>query len=291
MDLARLDGDRRAMAGAGREIEAVLEEPGDGFPVLVLGREQQRPFDGGRQQGIVFEGRAQAAPGARAIAGGDCMDAGESQPEGRAFGAAELRGQAFEQPRRACAVAGGEADLDESFEGRGPIDLELERALIGALGLGDVAEMASPDMAELGLELRPLVGRHLGRALDLCELEHHVPLATPRVDAAELAQGGAIRRIEARELPVGRSGGVEVDHALLEDLSEAEQQGTARNGIGLDARGGEAVPVDAHEGDPVAGEEEMFLERLEGAAIVGVACEDLLLRVETFGQGFLVAES
>ncbi len=31
----------------------------------------------------------------------------------------------------------------------------------------------------------------------------------------------------------------------------------------------------------------MLLERLEGTAIVGIACEDLLLRVETFGQGSL----
>ncbi len=61
MDLARLDGDRSALARAGGEIEAVLEKACDGLPILRLRREQERPFDRRRQERIVFEGGCEAA--------------------------------------------------------------------------------------------------------------------------------------------------------------------------------------------------------------------------------------
>ncbi|MBK7947950.1 MAG: hypothetical protein IPK00_04255 [Deltaproteobacteria bacterium] len=148
-----------------------------------------------------------------------------------------------------------------------------------------------PDAAEVGFELRPLVGRHRRRALELGELQHHVPLAAALVDAAQLAQGGAVGAVETREDPVGLAGGVEIEDPVFEDLAETEEERALLGGVVRDRRRVQAIAIDTDEGRPVAFEEEMFLERLEGAAIVGIACEDLLLRVETLGQGILAVRA
>src|SRR5690606_31706619 len=137
----------------------------------------------------------------------------------------------------------------------------------GALGLVAIAELTVPDAPEVGLELGSLVGRHRRRTLELRDLQHHVPLAAARMDAAQLAQGRAVRPVETGERPVGLAGCVEVEDAVLEDLSESEQQRALLRGVLLERGGGEATAVDADQRGPVAFEEEVLLERLEGAAI------------------------
>ena len=68
VDLARFDGDRGAVTGAGGEIEAVLEQARDGLPILLLRREQERPLDRGGLERIVFDGRADTPARALAVA-------------------------------------------------------------------------------------------------------------------------------------------------------------------------------------------------------------------------------
>lgn len=291
MDLARLDGDRGAVAGAGGEVEAVFEEFGDDLPVLDLGREQERPFDGRGQQRIVFEGRGEARARAVAILEHARLETAQGEPERGPLGPAQSRGQSLEQARRLVGSTRLEAQLRQSFECGREVGVQREGAMIGALRFAAIAEVARPDAAEIGLELRSLVGGHRGRALELGDLQHHVPLTAAFVDAAQLTKRRAIRRVESSEGPVDLTGSVEIEDPLFEDLAEAQEKRGLLLAVGLDRGRGDPIAVDAGERRPIPFEEEMLLERLEGAAIVGIACEDLLLRVETFGQDFLVIDA
>jgi hypothetical protein len=70
-------------------------------------------------------------------------------------------------------------------------------------------------------------------------------------------------------------------------LPEAKQQKRLLGGVRDDFGCVDPGPVEVDEGLPISVQKEMFFECFESPAIVGIACEDLVLRVETCGQGSL----
>jgi hypothetical protein len=182
-----------------------------------------------------------------------------------------------------CAIQRG-----QTVEGSRMIGIGRESSLVGAARFVVVAQLLLPDLTEVRLEDSPFVGGHLRLALQLGNLQHEVPLLGALVDAAELAEGGAVARLHPGQLPIDLARRLEIEDPLFEDLPESAEQGRLQRRIGLHTGRGQALPVQLDERLPLALEEVMLLECLEGTAIVRVADEDPLLRVETGGQGFLV---
>jgi hypothetical protein len=107
------------------------------------------------------------------------------------------------------------------------------------------------------------------------------------VDAAQLAQGVAIRWIEPSECPVDFAGGLEIQNSFFQDLAETEEDKRLLGRVFGDLRCAEPLAIQVDKGLPTPIEKEMFFECFESPAIIGIACEDLVLRVETCGQGSL----
>ena len=165
--------------------------------------------------------------------------------------------------------------------------VRVEGTFVGATGFLRIAQPILPGRAKVRFERCPIVGRHGRRALEFGNLEDELPFSAAFVDAAKLAKGWAIRWIESSERPIDFGGALEVQNPLFEDLAQTKEQKRLLGAVFGDRGGGEPVSIEIDQGFPISIQEEMFFKGFEGPAIVGIACEDHLLCVETFGQGCL----
>ena len=207
-----------------------------------------------------------------------CVEGAECDPRRCALGPPESDRESFEQGDGGLGAIGPSMQVGQCLKGGGMVGIRCEGPLVGSHRLFGVAELLVPDATELRLEGGALVGRHLGLALDLRDLEHEIPLAGALVEAAKLPQGRPMTGIEAGQLPIGLAGADRIEDPLLVDLGEAQEERDLERDVGRDGGGRQSTAIEPGEILPASFEEELLLAGLEGPSVVGIPDRDLVLR-------------
>jgi hypothetical protein len=275
LDAARLERDREAARRAGRQVVAALQQLGEERPLLVQRRVVAERLERLLAARILGERGAEELGGARPVVQRTRVEPREIGERGGAVRPARAADDALERGRRLRRLAALGADARDAAQGADVLGIGLERALVLREALRRVVHAPVPDLSHLREERGALEGLHRERRLVLGDLEHEVERVARGVEAAELRQRGAEARRAARRLAVPRDRLVPLEAALLEHLAEAEAEPGGGLGVGLEVGRLEAALVEADELRPLAVEEVVLLQLLEGALIARVRLEAL----------------
>jgi hypothetical protein len=272
--------------GFGRQFEPALLQVCEQSPILVgLGlaghgferREivgvvrQRAPVEFGTQSDISQRVFGEARPG--------------HQRDG-AGGSAQQLDDLIPGVRRAGDLAGRCVCPSRSFE---RVDLRgvfVECALEHRDRLVAIAELFQPDRTHLGQQGGPLVGSHRQRTLDLADLNRDVPLILAGVQFSQPHQRGAVLRVDLQRLAVAGDRSIGLAEALVVDSADPAVNRRQFARLVGNTRGAQPVFVDLDDAGPVAGEEQLLLQRLEGLRVVRIGEKPFTLAIEQGRQGF-----
>jgi hypothetical protein len=224
LERAGLQRDRQPALGVRSQLEAALLQVGDDAPLLAFPSQGEERVEGVRVPGVLGQGASERVEGELGFGERACLEVRQGHQRGSTIRPA----QALEYTRvggrcLAGAVQGhqatGPADL-----GRVVLGSDLEGALEVADRLARVLGVFGPERTELGVERGTLVRAHGALAFELGDLQRQLPLAACSVQATQLPQGGQELRIELGGLAVAFQCLLGLVAALLEDLTQSEQE-------------------------------------------------------------------